>query len=298
MKPKIWKFEVSLRKGRNALLAGWLLAVAVPLAQAADQTADAAKLQVNLKAKFVEYDQTNGEVGTILAGLTKATPMASLPEVNDTEMSILSGGQFRNVLNALERLDGTDVFTPPEVTTENDGQPKMQAAEVRNIDERTALNWTNTGDWVIGGGSMNGSPPKWVASRLLGPEIKVNPMLGADKAAIQLVISTKNFISNDIPGQGVPEAIYSTSIISPDRVQPRQHYLKFLTSATIWDGQTMAITGLQTTIDGSSTTTNDARKSVIVFVTAMIVNPDGTKYHTDEERARLQKNPPPPVTEK
>lgn len=301
MKLKPLKFEVSLRKERSALLAGWLLAVAVPQAQAADQTAATAKLEVNLKAKFVEYDQTNGAAEAVVAGMTKAAPTALYTYLIGTELSILSGGQFTNVLNALERLDGTDVLTPPEVTTESGREAQMQAFEVRYLDAATARNWTNTDGWSAGGGAVgewtNGPTNVPItATRALGPEAYVMGEVGDDKSTIELATIMRNFISNNIPGLVVAGS--SLGGVSSSAGQPRQHYWWGLNEATIWDGQTMAITGLKTTIDGSYTTTNDARKNLIVFVTATIVNADGTAYHTDEERTKLQTNAPPPQERK
>src|SRR5208283_312022 len=85
------------------------------------------------------------------------------------------------------------------------------------------------------------------------------------------------------------------------------------TKVTVWDGQTAVLGGLvatstntmvsQVPLLGSlplvgrlfrSQSSQPVRKQLLLFVTATIINPDGTCYHSDEEDKALWAGPPPP----
>ena len=101
---------------------------------------------------------------------------------------------------------------------------------------------------------------------------------------------------------------------------PHFRVRQVVTSAVVWDAQTIVLGGL---ITDSVTKTKDkvpmlgdlplvgrlfrsessskTKKNLLIFVTPTIINPDGTRYHSDDEmpfnQATMSAQIPKPVTQ-
>jgi type II secretory pathway component GspD/PulD (secretin)/tetratricopeptide (TPR) repeat protein len=227
-----------------------------------------------------------------------------------TVTGILTDPQFRVVLEALDQRDGVDVLTAPEVTTESGRQAQMQAVDIQQIVTGSGLGFgtgsttvTTGGAAVAGAATPAFSPTTTQLS--LGPTLDVLPFVSADEFSVQMTLipSVINFIGYDNPGQFVPQAsVPGGSTLTA--VLPLPHFTlrQVVTSVSVWDAQTVVLGGLMT--DSISRTKDEIpllgdlpfvgqlfrsesslknKKNLMVFVTPTIINPDGTRYHSDEE---------------
>ena len=228
-----------------------------------------------------------------------------------TITGLLTEPQFRVVLNALEQRDGTDVLTAPEVTTESGRQAQMQAVDVQQIVTSSSFGTGGTGPataagggTVVAGATATTSVPG-TTTISLGPVLDVIAYVSADDYSIQMTMipNVTEFLGYDNPGQFVPQAsIPAGGTITAVLPLPHFRLRQVVTSVTVWDAQTVAIGGLMT--DSISNTKDKVpmlgdlpllgrffrsesslktKKNLMIFVTPTIVNPDGTRYHADEE---------------
>ena len=133
--------------------------------------------------------------------------------------------------------------------------------------------------------------------------------MSADEYSVQMTIipTVTEFLGYDNPGQFVPQALVSagTAQSTPlTAVLPLPHFRlrQVVTSAIVWDAQTIVIGGLITDSVSNvkdkvpllgdmpfvgrlfrSESTSKTKKNLLIFVTPTIINPDGTRYHSDEE---------------
>ncbi len=237
-----------------------------------------------------------------------------------TITGLLTDPQFRTVIQALEQRDGTEVLTAPDVTTESGRQAQMQAVDIQQIVTSSGLTTggTTAATGTTGGTVAGASTPAFnpgTTTFSFGPELDVVPYVTADENAVQMALipSITDFIGYDNPGQFVPQAAVPTggTITS---VLPLPHFRlrQVVTSVTVWDTQTVALGGMLT---DSITSTKDqvpllgglpligtlfrsestlkTKKNLMIFVTATIVNPDGTRFHSDDELPFLMNNQKP-----
>src|SRR6185437_684378 len=92
---------------------------------------------------------------------------------------------------------------------------------------------------------------------------------------------------------------------------PHLRLREVVTSVTVWDAQTVVIGGLLTdTVTKlqdkvpmlgdlplvgrlfQSQSSSKSKKNLLIFVTPTIINPDGTRYHSDEEMPFAQNSVP------
>jgi general secretion pathway protein D len=123
-----------------------------------------------------------------------------------------------------------------------------------------------------------------------------------------LIPSVTEFIGYDDPGSFVPVAsVPSGGTITSVLPLPHFRLRQVVTSVTVWDAQTVVIGGLMTdTIANTkdevpilgdvplvgrlfrSEASQKAKKNLMIFVTPTIINPDGTRYHSDDEMPFVQ----------
>ena len=130
-----------------------------------------------------------------------------------------------------------------------------------------------------------------------------------------IIPTITEFIGYDDPGQFVPSALVSgqTGTASLTAVLPLPHFRlrEVITSVTVWDTQTVVMGGLITDVVTKikdkvpmlgdlplvgrlfqSQSSSKSKKNLMIFVTPTIINPDGSRYHSDEEMPFLQNNGP------
>jgi len=136
----------------------------------------------------------------------------------------------------------------------------------------------------------------------------VIPYVSADDYSIQMTLipTITEFVGYDNPGQFVPSALVSgqTGAATTTSVLPLPHFRmrQVTTSVTVWDSQTVVLGGLLsdtvTKIKDKipmlgdiplfgrlfqSESSSKSKKNLMIFVTPTIINPDGTRFHSDEE---------------
>jgi Flp pilus assembly secretin CpaC/tetratricopeptide (TPR) repeat protein len=247
-----------------------------------------------------------------------------------TLTGILTDPQFRLTINALEQRDGVEVLTSPEVTTESGRQAQIQAIDIQQIVTGTANNTGGAANnqFTATAPGVNApivSAPVFITpttqSLPFGPTLDVIPYVSADEFSVQMTLipSVTEFIGYDNPGQFVPQAALPTGQTLTS-VLPLPHFRvrQVTTSVTVWDSQTLVLGGLMTDSVSKvkdqipmigdlplvgrffrSESFTKTRKNLMIFVTPTIVNPDGSRYHSNEEMPFLQSaiTPPKPVTQ-
>jgi general secretion pathway protein D len=259
--------------------------------------------------------------GNITSGLrnTFGPSAASIPTVA-TFTGLLTDPQFRVAINALQQRDGVDLMTAPEVTTESGRQAEIQAVDLQTIVTSTGINTggTSTAAPTSGGTVVAAAAPliSTPGTTLLpfGPTLDVIPYVSADDFTVQMTIipTVTEFIGYDSANQFVPQATSGGQSITAVLPLPHFRVRQVVTSASVWDAQTLVIGGL---ITDSVTKINDqvpvlgdipllgrlfqsqsnskSKKNLLIFVTPTIVNPDGTRFHSDDEMPFAQTSFPP-----
>jgi type II secretory pathway component GspD/PulD (secretin)/tetratricopeptide (TPR) repeat protein len=247
---------------------------------------------------------------------------------------ILTDPQFRVVVRALEQRKGVNVMAAPKVTTLSGRQAQIKAVEVRYIVIGQDLSQTGGGGGTTaagvttGGGGVGTTIQQLVDSFELGPVLDVVPYVSADGFTIQMTIipTLKQFVGYDLVNGaifssqaqsvgGVGTASTPLSAITP---LPIFRLRQVVTSAIVWDGQTVAIGGLlgddttkvkdKVPILGDlpfvgklfqSQSTQSTKKNLIIFVTPTIIDPAGNRVHADEDLPFAMNAIPPqrPVTQ-
>jgi beta-lactamase regulating signal transducer with metallopeptidase domain/type II secretory pathway component GspD/PulD (secretin) len=278
--------------------------------------------QINIKVKFVEIDEMASQLkgmdwlfAKFAQKATSAAPATfpappfrtpgadhqivdpKLPVTNSiiTQLTgILTEPKYRAAMAFLERQDATDCLTAPEVTTETDRQAQVQAVDLMTV--VTGVNPVEKGKAF----STND-----IKTQVLpfGPVLDAIPHVLDDGHSIEmtLVATVTEFLGYADSKKG-PSYVESGG--SRVRLPLPQIRLRQLTTKTvIQDGQTIVLTGL---VAESVTTAKDktaapggvplfgrlfqskpsktTKKNLLVFVTPTLINPEGTRYHTEEER--------------
>jgi len=153
----------------------------------------------------------------------------------------------------------------------------------------------------------------------LGPTLDVIPYVSADEYSVQMTIipTVTEFLGYDDPGKFVVQTqVGGGTPLTAQLPLPHFRLREVVTSVTVWDAQTVVMGGL---ITDSVSKTKDkvpllgdmplvgrffrsessqkSKKNLMIFVTPTIINPDGTRYHSDEEMPFLQSIPPRAVTQ-
>jgi len=246
--------------------------------------------------------------GLVTGGLSNLTTMPTIA----TFTGILSDPQFRMAVNALENRSGVDLLTAPEITTESGRQAQFQAVDLQTIVTGSGVNSSGSGNLSGVSGGINApivSPAltSTPSTQILpfGPVLDVIPYVSADEFSVQMTIipTITEFIGYDNPGPFVAQGQASGGV-SVVAVLPLPHLRvrQVTTSVTVWDGQTVVMGGLITdnvTKEKDSVpllgdipllgrlfqseTSSKSRQNLMIFVTPTIINPDGSRVHSDED---------------
>ena len=278
----------------------------------------AASPQINIKAKFVEFNHgidlaqfnlgmlTNINLDALYLSNTQTfvldststgnwtnAPGALTPPIAASIAGILTDPQFKIVLQALEQRPGVETLTAPEVTTESGRQVHMDAEDVQTV--VTGLR-TPSGDRIA------------QSSLPIGPQLEVIPSVPEDGLSIQLALLTTaiEFVGYDGP-QRIQTEFQEGGVITAYLPRPRFRNLSFGSTATVPAGQTAVllipggfrltkVKGTASSSGSSSESMTKTRKDLLIFITPTLVNPDGTPYHSDEGTPRLKVSPAPAAT--
>jgi len=257
--------------------------------------------------------------GSITSGLRNPLNAPSVGSLT----GILTDPQFKLAVQALEQRDGVDLLTAPEVTTESGRQ-----AQIQTVDLQTIVTGNNASSQTGGGGTGGtGTTIAQATTQIqpttqilpLGPTLDVIPYVSADEYSVQMTIipTVTEFLGYDDPGKFVVQtSVGGNAPLTAVLPLPHFRLREVVTSVTVWDAQTVVMGGLIT--DNVSKTkdkvpllgdlplvgrlfrsesSQKSKKNLMIFVTPTIINPDGTRYHSDEEMPFLQSMPPKAVTQ-
>jgi len=236
-----------------------------------------------------------------------------------TFTGILTDPNFRVTLQALEQRNGVENLGEPEITTMSGRQTQMRATQIKNVvtgfsfdngsTSQNAGTGTSTGGTVINNAGIASESP--ITSQVeVGPILDVIPYVLADGYTINLALipSDTEFDGYDtIPANAIPGYNPGTTIGSLNGVTlpvalPLFTVRQIVTTVNVWDNQTVVLGGLITSSVISTKDTvpiigdvpvigrlfqsqskNTVKKNLMVFVTATIVDPAGSRVHTDDE---------------
>ena len=232
-----------------------------------------------------------------------------------TFTGILTDPQFRVAIHALEQRQGVDLLNAPRITTLSGRQAQIQVVDIRTIVTGTSANQTSSGTGGATGGVTVGGTGGGVGSVIqptteplsFGPVLDVVPYVSADGFSIQMTIipTLTEFIQYDDPGPFAVQAQGVGGGSTPLVAQlPLPHFRvrQLVTSANVWDGQTIVLGGLisedvtkikdKIPVLGDlplfgrffrSESSTSAKKNLVIFVTPTIIDPAGNRFHSDDE---------------
>jgi len=247
----------------------------------------------------------------LTSGLRNSAPALA------TLTGLLTDPQFRLVIRALEQRQGVSFIASPKIVTPSGRQAQIKTVEVRSI--ITALDASQTaaggGNVLTGGGTGGG-----VGSLILplpepfelGPTLDVVPYVSADGYTIQMTLipTMKEFVGYDLDSgrlfSAQIQSVGGVGAASAPLVQPTPlpifRLRQVVTSAIVWDGQTIVLGGLiadeTTKIKDKVPVLGDLpffgkffrsesnmtrKKNLVIFVTPTIIDPAGNRMHTEEE---------------
>jgi type II secretory pathway component GspD/PulD (secretin)/tetratricopeptide (TPR) repeat protein len=257
----------------------------------------------------------------------------TIPQVA-TITGILTDPQFRLVIRALEQRTGVDLLSAPRVTTVSGRQTQIATVDIVTVVTGVDLNQQAGG----GAGQQQVVTPGAFAGGVIGTTIQPNtqplpfgpvldviPYVSADGYTIQMTIipTLTQFLGYDDPGPFVPTAQGAagntvgtpiTAVLPLPRLRARQ----LVTTATVWDGQTVMLGGLlaedvtkikdKVPVLGDlpwvgrlfrTESRNSAKKNLVIFVTPTIIDPAGNRVHNDADLpfAKVGIPPQPPATQ-
>ena len=251
--------------------------------------------------------------GQLTSGLRNTAPTVG------TISGILTDPQFRVVINALEQREGTHVMSAPSVTTLSGRQAQLQVTVYRQILASVNATTSQSGGNTSSGTTTNPGGVVQQASQLpilqpqpvsipTGPTLDVIPYVSADGYTIQLTMipSMLDFIgygNPDIPdAKAFEDSVQAQSGTARSPIPlPRFLVRQVTTSATVWDGQTVVLGGLisddirtkkdKVPVLGDipvigrlfrSESNGSAKKNLVIFVTAKIIDPAGNRVHSED----------------
>ena len=216
---------------------------------------------------------------------------------------ILTEAQFGPAMKTLEQYEGIDIVGAPEITTEAGREAEMQIMNLVTV--VTRLNSTP----AVNGKATNVYQTQEI---LCGPMMNVVPQVSADgwSLDLKLKVGKSEFLGYDDPHEAV---VYPPNQpVYPKAVKPLPHFRmqQLVTRETVNDGQTIVLTGFtseeliiardKVPVLGDlpllgrlfrRSSSSKITKNVIVLITPSLIYPDGSRYNTDLQLARLNQLP-------
>jgi general secretion pathway protein D len=239
---------------------------------------------------------------------------ASIPTLA-TITGLMTDPQFRVAIRALEQRGGLELMAAPLVTTLSGRQAQVIINDLRTIVTGVDLNQTASGGatattglgtGITGGGGVAPTLNYITQITPFGPVLDVIPYVAADGYTIELSLipTFSEFLGYDDPGLFIPQAqsVAGNTIGLPLTAQlplPRLRVRQVVTSATVWDGQTVVLGGLisedirkqrdKVPFLGDipwvgrlfrTESTSASKRNLMVFITPTIIDPAGNPVHT------------------
>jgi beta-lactamase regulating signal transducer with metallopeptidase domain len=225
---------------------------------------------------------------------------------------ILTGPQYRAVIQSLQQRSGTELLGQPEATTLSGRQVQMKMvdikAEVKGVNQQAltppGITTTNEDESAL-----------YVSEPMeLGPVLDVIPTVLPDGYTIALtVIPTVTEFLGYQEGQTNRVAVYVNGkkkwVIPPEPIVRQQ---QMSTSLRVWDGQTVVLGGLtsekvnilkdKVPLLGDlplvgrlfrSESKATTKKNLLIFITPTLIDPAGNRVHTADEVPSARNTVPP-----
>jgi general secretion pathway protein D len=241
----------------------------------------------------------------------------SLPSIA-TLTGIMTDPNFQVVLHALEQRTGTEELAEPEVTTTSGRQTEMRATQVLTVVTGFSFQQSTTAAANTGSGTTVNNPGTAAITVNeqqveTGPLLDVVPYVLSDGYTINLTLipSLTDFNGYDTP-PSVANVTAGLNVVQLPIILPDFTVRQVITTVNIWDNQTVVIGGLVSSTVSSendkvpmlgdlpllgklfqSSTKTSTKKNLMIFVTAMIVDPAGNRVHSDDELPFAQSPLPP-----
>lgn len=209
-----------------------------------------------------------------------------------TFSGILTDPQFRAVLRRLEGLSGVDVLSAPKVTTLSQRRAQVQVSDVKSV-----ITGLNPGALLKTQPSTTNPPTFTVAQIPVGPVLDVLPVVSSDGATVRLTVTPTitEFLGYDKPPKDARQRVWENGASRlVDVPLPRMRIRQMTTETLVSTGQTLVMGGMpiEETIRTKDTVPvlgdipllgrlfrregkYNIRKTLLVFVTATIVDPAG-----------------------
>jgi general secretion pathway protein D len=220
------------------------------------------------------------------------------------------------VIRALEQRQGVNLMAAPKVTTLSARQAQVKTVRVRYIVTDLDLNQTAGGGGTAAIGTATtgggvGSTVQPIAEPFeLGPVLDVVPYVSADGYTIQMTIipTVKEFEGYDLQSAQLfsaqAQSVGNNAANPLTQITPLPIFRlrQVVTSAIVWDGQTVVLGGLlldETTKTKDkvpflgdmpfvgrlfrSESTQSKKTSLVIFVTPTIIDPAGNRVHSEED---------------
>ncbi len=191
--------------------------------------------------------------------LFAAETLRGVERVKDGSLGILTDGQFRTVLRAIEAQPGANLLAAPGVVTLSGRQAQIQIAELRNV-----LTSTHIGKTAVP----------------VGPSIDVLPHVSSDGRQIQMTLipGLTAFVGYDDPGHFIPSTGGAVLVAKP---LPRFHVSQTLVSASVPNGQTLVLGGFEGQTPPPDQAAFVRPKQIVIFVTPTLVDAAGNRVNSD-----------------
>ena len=253
----------------------------------------------------------SGTDNFLTGGLRQSAPAVA------TLTGILTDPQFRLVIRALEQRQGVDLLSAPKITTLSSRQAQIKIVDVRYIVTDLDVDQTAAGggqQTLTGGATTGGGVGSLIVPLAepfeLGPVLDVVPYVSADGYTIQMTIipTIKEFVGYDLENAQLFQAQAQSVGQAPGNALtqitplPIFRLRQVVTTAIVWDGQTVVLGGLITEnvtktkdkvpvlgdlpIAGRlfrSESSSTRKKNLLIFVTPTIIDPAGNRVHSDQD---------------
>ncbi len=263
-------------------------------------------------------------------GLNVLTPAPSIPggvllAANAAPLANITGiiGEFdvNAIVRALSQKSGTELLSAPKLTVLSGNPATITVAQEMRYPQSYGQIQSQVGTGSLSGGgsagvSITSGTPQDFATRNVGVELKVTPVVEEDDRSISLDLNPKVTEFEGFVEYGGPSIAISggtTVTVPPGFYQPIFAVREVTTKVTIWDGATLVMGGLtredvkkvsdKVPVLGSvpiigrlfrSKGESTQKRNLLIFVTANLVNPGGSlkkQAAADGPAGSLYQNP-------
>ena len=297
---------------RNGLLLARATLKDLEIIQQAIEVLNSAPAQVTIQARFAELKESDSKALGFnwfagiqyLALQTNNLAPSKTNELAGAITGILTENQFRTVMKALEQRGGVDILSAPRVTTLSGRQAQISALDSKSI--VTGVNSKTNSD-----GTVTSSPV--VTPTQFGPTLDIIPNVSADGYSIQITVTATvtEFMGYEKPAPALQD---SWGKVSKEAIPlPITRTRQVTTSAVVWDGQTLVLSGLisenEVKVKDKVPVLGDLpllgrlfrseskiaqKKNLLIFVTPTLIDPAWNRVHPGESLRSQTTIPPQP----